>query len=80
MPLISPNKNNYMKASAIRIDISEVVKLERAVPQVAIATATIKFQLKGNLSFLQDESIPMNKKKEKLSRLLLKALQEVGLD
>lgn len=69
-----------MKASAIRIDVSEVVKLERAVPQVAVATATIKFQLTGSLSFLQDESISLNKKKEKLSKLLLKALQEVDLE
>lgn len=68
-----------MRASAIRIDVHEVVKLERAEPPVAIATATIKFQLNGDLAFLQDESISKEKKAEKLGKILFKAFQEVDL-
>lgn len=69
-----------MKASAIRIDIKEVVPVERAVPKVAIATATIKFQLQGNLSSLEVEGMNEKKREEKLKELLWKALQELRLD
>ena len=68
-----------MKASAIRVDVNEVAKLENAAPQVAIATATIKFQITGKLSFLQDDSISMKKKEEKLGKLLFKAFQQMDL-
>lgn len=69
-----------MKASAIRIDIKEVVPIERAVPRVAIATATIKFQLQGNLAALEGEGMNDKKREEKLKEMLWKALQEVRLD
>lgn len=69
-----------MKASAIRIDIKEVVPIERAVPRVAIATATIKFQLQGNLAALEGEGMNDKKREEKLKEMLWKALQEVKLD
>lgn len=68
-----------MKASAIRIDVKEFVKLESAVPEVVIATATIKFQLRGNLSFFHDEGMSIKMKEELLGKILFKALQEVEL-
>lgn len=74
-----PLPDHAMKASAIRIDVNEIVQLERAVPQVAIATASIMFQLTGNLSFLQDDNISKEKRAKRLSILLLKALREIEL-
>lgn len=68
-----------MKATAIQVKVSELVTLERAVPEMAIATITIKFQLTGRLSFLQDERVPREQKEEKLSRLLMKTLRELEL-
>ena len=68
-----------MKASAIRIDVKELVKLESAVPEVVIATATIKFLLKGNLTFFNDEGMSKKMKEELLGKMLFKALQEVKL-
>ena len=66
-----------MKASAIRIDIREIAPLERAAPPVTIATATIKFQLRGNLSQL--EGMKEEKRAEKLKEMLWNALQELDL-
>lgn len=68
-----------MKASAIRIDVHDIALPERAVPKVAIATATIKFQLTGNLSFLLDKGLTREMQEEKFGKLLRKALQEMDL-
>ena len=69
-----------MEASAIRVDVSEVAKIERAVPQIAIVTATIKFTIKGNISSLEGSGMTREKREAKLSKILLKALQAIDLE
>lgn len=68
-----------MKATAIQVKVNKIETLERSVPQVAVATATIKFQLSAKLSFLQDDRLSIAQREEQLSRLLLKALRELDL-
>lgn len=68
-----------MKASAIRVEVQDVAIIERAVPQEAIATVTITFQLRGALNALKEEGVTKGKKAEKLMQMLRKALQDVDL-
>lgn len=77
--LYNPPTSHYMEASAIRVDINELAKLERAVPPTAIITATIKFQLNGNLAFLDDAAMSERAKEQKVGKLLLEALKQVRM-
>jgi hypothetical protein len=69
-----------MKAQVIKIDVQDFCKLDRAEPPVAIVSANIKLQVKGDMSVFDEPGMDMEARKAKLQEMIWKALWEFTLE